>query len=162
MFQKLRAGAGLAVCAVVIATMPVMAAEKPINLSLFTPVSLAKADDSVSGLRLNFIYGKNTSVQVVDLGLINQTTSASSGLQWGFVNYNEGSFSGLQLGTVGYNKGTAEGLQWSGFNYAGNAAGLQLALVNYAEKLTGFQIGLVNIAKTGGTFPLMVIANWRK
>ena len=60
--------------------LPAAAAEKPINLSLFTPVSLAKAEDAVTAFRLNFIYGKNTSVKVVDLGLVNHTTSGDSAI----------------------------------------------------------------------------------
>ncbi|MCI0451343.1 MAG: hypothetical protein L0Z51_03000 [Candidatus Latescibacteria bacterium] len=47
-----------------------IAAEKPINLSLFTPVSIAKETDSVTAFRFNLLYGKNTSVEVVDLGLV--------------------------------------------------------------------------------------------
>jgi len=34
--------------------------------------------------------------------------------------------------------------------------------VNYAESLQGFQVGVLNIAKSGGMFPVMVIANWKK
>ena len=34
--------------------------------------------------------------------------------------------------------------------------------MNYAEKLQGFQIGVLNIAKSGGMFPFMIIANWKK
>ena len=146
----------------ILATHPTAAAEGPVNISLFPPIALVKPTEGVSAVRLNLLYGKNTSVRVVDLGLINQTTTASNGLQWGFVNYNEGTFSGLQLGAVSYNKGMVGGFQWSGFNYAGTASGLQIAFVNYAQKLEGFQVGVLNIAKTGGRFPLMVIANWKK
>jgi hypothetical protein len=160
--KSIRVGTWFAVCSGLLAALPAAAADKAVNLSLFTPISIAKASDAVTAFRYNLIYGKNTSVKVVDLGLINQTTTMSSGLQWGLVNYNEGSFSGLQLAAVSYNKGAAGGLQWSGFNYAGTASGLQLALVNYAEKLEGFQIGVLNIAKAGGMFPFMVIANWKK
>jgi hypothetical protein len=157
-----RAGAWFALCITILVALPAAAAEKPINISLFPPIAIVQPTDGVTAFRLDLIYGKNTSVKVVDLGLINQTTKMSNGLQWGFVNYNEGGFSGLQLAAVSYNKGAAGGLQWSGFNYAGTASGLQLALVNYAEKLEGFQIGVLNIAKQGGMFPLMVIANWKK
>jgi hypothetical protein len=157
-----RVGVWFALCITILAALPAVAAEKPINISLFPPVALVKPTEGVSAFRLDLIYGKNTSVKVVDLGFINQTTKMSNGLQWGFVNYNEGGFSGLQLAAVSYNKGAAGGLQWSGFNYAGTASGLQLAVVNYAEKLQGFQIGVLNIAKQGGMFPLMVIANWKK
>ena len=145
------------------ATLPAAAAEKPINLSLFTPISLAKAEDAITAFRFNLIYGRNTSVRVVDLGFINHTTSGlSKGLQWGFVNYTEGEMSGLQLAAINFNKGSAKGLEWSAFNYAANAGGLQLALVNYAERIQGLQIGAINIIKQGGFLPVCIIANWSK
>jgi hypothetical protein len=156
------AGVWLVLCLMILAVLPAAAADKSINLSLFPPIALAKPTDGVSAFRFDLIYGKNTSVKVVDLGLVNQTTTMSNGLQWGFINYNEGGFSGLQLAAVSYDKGTAGGLQWSAFNYAGTASGLQIAVVNYAEKLQGFQVGVLNIAKQGGMFPFMVIANWKK
>ena len=146
----------------ILATHPAAAAEGPVNISLFPPIAIVKPTEGVSAFRFNLLYGKNTSVKYVDLGFINQTTTTSNGLQWGFVNYNEGTFSGLQLGAISCNKGTVGGLQWSAFNYAGTASGLQLAFINYAQKLEGFQLGLLNIAKTGGMFPLMIIANWKK
>src|SRR5712671_3643272 len=40
---------------------PVFAGEKPVNLSLFTPISIAKESDAVTAFRFNLIYGKNTS-----------------------------------------------------------------------------------------------------
>jgi hypothetical protein len=162
MSSRIRAGAWLALCATMLTALPARAAEKPINLSLFTPVSLAKETDSVSGFRFNLIYGKNTSVKVVDLGLINQTTSMSSGLQWGAVNCTAGNQSGLQIATVNINQGTTSGLQWAGVNYAENAGGLQLAFVNYARKISGVQIGAINIIKEGGFLPVCIIANWPK
>lgn len=157
-----RLSAWSALCLAILAALPAAAAEKPVNISLFSPISLAKPADDVTAFRFNLIYGNNTSVKSVDIGFINQTKTMSSGLQWGAINYNEGKFSGLQLGAINYNKGAAEGLQWGGFNYSGTASGLQLAFVNYAAKLEGFQIGVLNIAKQGGMFPLMVIANWKK
>jgi hypothetical protein len=161
--NSVRAGGWFALGITILTAFPATAAEKPVNLSLFTPISLAKAEDSVSGFRFNLIYGKNTSVKVVDLGLVNQTTTLSNGLQWGTINFNEGATSGVQLGAVNYDKGAASGLQWSAFfNYAGTEGGLQLAAVNYAEKLQGFQIGVLNIDKSGGMFPFMIIANWKK
>jgi hypothetical protein len=156
-----RWGAWLAAVITILAALPA-AADGPINLSLFPPIAIVKPTEGVTAFRWNLIYGMNTSVKIVDLGLVNHTTTLSNGLQLGFFNLNEGPFSGLQIATVSYNKGTAGGLQWSGFNYAGTASGLQIAFVNYAEMLQGFQLGVVNIAKAGGMFPVMVIANWKK
>ena len=154
-------GIWLAVVFTILAIRPA-AADGPVNLSLFPPLAIVKPTEGVTAVRLDLIYGKNTAVKYLDLGLVNHTTSMSNGLQWGFVNYNEGNFNGLQLALVSYNKGTSGGLQWSGVNYAGTSSGLQLAVVNYAQKLEGLQIGLLNIAKAGGMFPVMVIANWKK
>lgn len=152
----------LALLLTVFAALPASAAGNPVNVSLISPLALVPPTESVTAFRFNFIYGKNTSVESLDIGLVNHTTKNSNGLQWGAVNYNEGGFNGFQLGMVNYNEGTANGLQWGSVNFAGTQRGLQVALVNYAEKLEGFQIGVLNIAKTGGTFPAMVIANWKK
>jgi hypothetical protein len=161
--NSIRTGWRWALVISVLAAFPVAAAEKAVNLSLFTPISLAKPEDSVTAFRFNLIYGKNTSVRVVDLGLVNQTTSGlSKGLQWGGVNVTEGEFSGLQIAALNINQGTVKGLQWSAVNYAATAGGLQVAVVNYAENLQGVQIGVINIIKHGGFLPVCVIANWSK
>lgn len=141
--------------------VPTWADEKPINLSIVTPLSIAKEGDSVTAFRFNLIYGKNTSVQVVDLGLVNHTTSGmSKGLQWGFVNMAEGDFTGLQLAFVNYNPGSFEGVQWGFVNHTVNGDGLQLGFVNYAKKIHGLQIGLINIISEGGFLPFFPFVNW--
>lgn len=143
------------------AASPVWAGEKPVNLSLFTPVSIAKESDSVTAFRFNLIYGKNTSVQVVDLGLVNHTTSGlSKGLQWGFVNYGEADFKGIQLGAGNIQNGNFEGFEWGFVNSAGSARGLQLGFVNIAQKLHGIQVGLVNVIKQDGFMPIFPFVNW--
>jgi len=161
--RSIQCGSWLALVISMLWVLPAAAADKALNLSLFTPVSLAKADDAVTAFRFNLIYGKNTSVRVVDLGLVNHTTAGlSKGLEWGTINLTEGEFSGLQLAAININKGTAKGFQFAAINYTATAGGLQLAFVNYAEKLQGLQIGAINIIKEGGFLPVMVIANWSK
>ena len=158
-----RVGAWFALCVTVLAAMPAAAAEKALNISLFPPIALAKPEDAVTAFRLNLIYGKNTATKIVDLGLVNHTTTGmASGLQWGAINITEGQLSGLQLGALNLDKGTTNGLQWGGINYAKTGGGLQLALINYAEEMNGLQIGAINIIKKGGFLPVMVIANWGK
>jgi hypothetical protein len=157
-----RTGAWFVLAFTILTAGPAAAAGKPINISLFPPIAIAQPTEAVTAFRWDILYGKNTSVQYVDLGLVNQTTTMASGLQLGFVNYNEGKQSGIQLGTINYDKGATSGFQWAAVNYAGEAGGLQLALLNYAERIKGVQIGVVNIIKTGGMFPVMVIANWGK
>jgi len=136
-------------------------ADGPINLSLVTPISILKETEAVTAFRFNLLYGKNTSVTGLDLGLVNHTTSGmGKGLTWGMVNLGEGSYKGAQLGTVNYTTGDVEGLQWGFVNYSANTNGLQLGFVNYAQKLHGVQIGLINIIKTDGQFPVFPIVNW--
>lgn len=141
---------------------PVFAGDKPINLSLFTPISIAKEGDAVTAFRFSLLYGKNTSVQYVDLGLVSHTTSGlSKGFQWSAVNYGEADFKGVQLSEfANIQKGSFEGFQMSLVNTAGSAEGLQLGVVNMAHTMHGLQIGLVNIIKEGGQFPFFPIVNW--
>jgi hypothetical protein len=123
-------------------------AQAPIQVAFVTPIQIVPETKPVRGLAINFIYGANSSVEGVDLGLINRTTAGqSSGLEWGFVNISEGSF---------------KGFQWGWYNTGRDVNGLQLALVNYAEKIHGVQVGLINIIKTGGQFPIFPIVNWGK
>ncbi len=138
-----------------------IAAEKAVNISLVTPISIARETDSVTAFRLNILYGKNTSVQVLDLGLVNHTTSGlSKGLQWGAVNIAEADFHGAQLGAVNYNGGSFEGVQWGFVNHTMNGDGLQLGFVNFAQKIHGIQIGFVNVISQDGFLPVLPIVNW--
>jgi hypothetical protein len=152
-------------------------AQSPIQLSLFTPVQLVPATQAVQGLRLNLIYGTNTAVTGLDIGLVNMTTRGPSmGLQYGVANIVTGQFTGWQAGLVTIMNGSQtglqtsvinmaeanEGLQWGGFNSSNQMNGLQLGLVNYARRIHGVQIGIVNIIKEGGQFPVFPIVNWGK
>lgn len=152
----------LILCAVVAAlAAPALSEEMPVNISVFTPISIAKATDSVTGFRFNLIYGRNTSVRIIDLGLVNHTTSGlSKGLGWGFVNYAEADFNGIQLGTANVVGGNFEGFEWGMVNYARHARGLQLGFVNYAETMYGVQIGFLNIIKQDGFMPFFPFLNW--
>ena len=150
-------------------------ATSPIQLALVTPVQIVDASKAISGFRLDFIYGRNTYVVGLDIGLVNHTTSGvSQGLQWGLVNLNEAAFVGWQTGGVNIARnafkglqsgavnstGQGEGMQWGVVNVADFHNGLQFGLVNYAESFHGLQIGLVNIIKQGGAFPVFPIVNW--
>jgi len=161
--NTMRLPAWFVLCVSVLGATPALAAEKPVNISLFPPIALAKPEDSVTAFRINLIYGKNTATKIVDLGLVNHTTTGlASGLQWGAVNITEGQLSGLQLAALNLDKGTTNGLQWGAINYVRTGGGLQLALLNYAEEMHGVQVGAINIIKKGGMFPVMIIANWGK
>ena len=166
----------LAVFAVAVAS-PV-AAQSPIQVALFTPIQIVPEGQAVKGLRLNFIYSRNTAIMGLDLGLVNMNTGTakSGGIQWGLASMVKGPFTGWQANAVSITEGRflglqtgllsmaheSEGLQWSFVNSSWNHSGLQLAVVNYARRTSGFQVGLVNIIKEGGQFPIFPIVNWGK
>ena len=159
--MKARSIVSLSLAVLALSSGMAFADAKPVNLSLFTPISIAKETDSVTAFRFNLLYGKNTSVQVFDWGLVNHTTSGlSKGLALGGVNIAGGDFKGAQIATVNYNEGSFEGFQWGFVNHSMNGDGLQLGFVNYAKKYHGLQIGLVNIISEGGQFPVFPIVNW--
>ena len=139
----------------------VRADERPIQLSLVTPLQIFPEEDDITGIRFNLIYGRNGSVTGVDLGLINHCTGGvSKGFQHGLVSIVDADFVGWQNSVVNVTHGDFEGLQWGFMNYAGHANGLQLGIVNYAERLKGLQIGVINIIQQGGQFPVFPIINW--
>jgi hypothetical protein len=151
----------LVAAVLVVGSLPVMAQDRPVQLALFNPVQLFPESNSISGIRLSLIYGKNTSVTGIDLGLVNYTTKGTTtGIQWGLVGLSDADFVGWQDNGVNIVKGNFQGLQLGWVNYANHAGGLQLGLVNYARTLKGLQIGLVNIIKQGGAFPVFPIVNW--
>ena len=145
----------------ILVAQPILAQEKPIQLSLFSPVQLVPEDQAISGVRLSLLYGRNTYVTGLDWGLISRSTSGmSKGVQFGLVGLVDADFMGWQSTVVNITQGDFEGFQWGLVNYAGNANGFQLGIVNYAFTMKGLQIGLVNIIKQGGQFPVFPIVNW--
>jgi hypothetical protein len=151
----------IAFLALVLAAQPILAQDKPIQLSLFSPIQIFPERDGISGVRLSLLYGKNTHVTGIDWGFVSHCTSGvSKGVQFGFVGLVDADFTGWQANWINITKKNFEGLQWGVVNYAGHANGLQLGLINYAVSLKGLQIGLVNIIKQGGQFPIFPIVNW--
>jgi hypothetical protein len=161
MSSKCSALVGLVVFALISISTPVLAQKQPVQLALFTPVQIFPEDNSISGVRLSLIYGRNVTVSGLDLGLINHTTTGKSlGVQWGLVGMVESDFVGWQNNWVNVVENDFEGFQWGLVNYANHANGFQLGLVNYAVSMKGLQIGLVNVIKQGGQFPVFPIINW--
>jgi hypothetical protein len=162
------------------AVLPVRALaqqERPFQLALFNPVQIRAEEDAITILRLSLLYGKNTYVKGLDVGLVNHTTSGrTKGWQLGVVGFNEGEFVGWQDNYVNVTEGLFLGLQSGIFNSAGGGegvqvggvnvsearfSGLQLSFVNIAEDLYGIQIGLVNIIKSKETLSFLPIVNWK-
>jgi hypothetical protein len=151
--------------------------EKPFQIALFNPVQIYSEDVAILIFRLNLLYGKNTYVKGLDLGLVNHTTSGTTkGVQFGLVGNNEADFVGWQDNFINLTEGQFAGYQSGLFNQVGGGegvqaglinttpgrfSGLQFALVNIAEDLYGLQIGLVNIIKSKETLPFFPIVNWK-
>ena len=153
--------AAAALLAALLVAAPARAGEgKPFQLSLFPPAQIVPEGESVSGLRLSLIYGKNASVTGFDLSLIAaHATKDFTGVQWALVGLTDGNFLGWQGGFVNVTGGTMRGLQWGLYNQAKHVEGLQLGFVNNTGTIHGLQLGLINIIKQGGWLPVMVIAN---
>jgi hypothetical protein len=154
---------------------PVLAESGPVQLSLVTPIQILSEDKSVTAFRFNLLYGRNTTVQYVDIGLVNHTTAdGSKGVQWGLVGMSAG-WKGVQLNAVNINQnGLFEGLQWGALDYSDdfeglqlgwlnwtkNMSGLQIGFLNYTETMNGLQIGLINIIRQDGILPVLPLVNW--
>lgn len=152
---------GLAVFISIMMAAPVLAQSRPIQLALVTPIQIFPEDDSITGVRLNLLYGRNVSVSGLDLGLANHTTTGMfKGWQIGLVGIADTDFMGWQDCGVNVTNGRCEGLQWGIVNYANEMSGFQLGFVNYARSMKGLQVGLVNIIRQGGQFPVFPIVNW--
>jgi len=145
----------------------------PIQISLVTPVQIVKADKSVSGFRLNLIYGRNADVTGIDWGIVNHVTGNGFAWQDGFVNIVEKNFTGLQRGTVNMTRGEFTGLQVGAFNQSDTGHGVALGVVNVSKHMRGLQFGLFNMTETmhglqigvgnviqKGKIPILPIINW--
>ena len=157
------------ICAIIIvlavlAFLPegVSAQDKPVNLSLFTPLQIFSADKSIGYFRFNQIYGRNTTLTSgLDLGLVNHLTAGESmGVQWGAVNWVDADLKGIQWSpAVNYTKGNFTGFQWGFVNVTGHTKGLMIGFVNYSETMHGLQIGLINVIMEGSNiykfFPIV-------
>ena len=145
----------------ILTAVPVLAQTRPIQISLVTPIQIFPERYSITGLRLNLLYGSNVSVTGLDVGLVNRTTTGKfKGLQWGLVGLADSDFSGWQACAVNITNQKFEGFQLGWVNYADYMSGFQLGLVNYAKSAKGLQIGFINIIRQGGQFSVFPIVNW--
>ena len=151
----------LALCIIVALPFVLDAQSKPFNIALFNPIQVYPENNSISGIRLNFILGKNKSMTGFDWGIVNQVGSGGVvGVQWGFANISSGNVVGWQSGLFNLDEKDVKGFQWGWYNTGAHVNGFQLGLVNSAQSLYGVQIGLINFIKTGGQFPVFPIVNW--
>ncbi len=137
------------------------AEEQAIQLSLFTPLQIRHEEDSIKYFRFNLLYGRNTSLVGLDLGLVNHLTAGESrSLQFGLANWVDADLKGLQFGSLNVTKGTFTGWQWGFVNYGGHVKGFMLGFINVADSMYGLQIGLINVIEEGGMLPFFPIFNF--
>jgi hypothetical protein len=139
----------------------VATADKPIQLALVTPVQIFNAAQTITGFRLNLLYGRNADMNGFDLGLVNHVTGSLEGVQWGIVNVVGKDGLGWQHGVANVVHGNMKGFQSGVVNYSRAMKGLQLGVVNYAGAIRGLQVGLLNIIERDGWLPFMIILNGR-
>ena len=145
----------------VLPSLMVHAENKPIQVALFTPLQIFSEDVSITGVRWNVLYGKNSSVTGLDFGLVNRTTEKMSvGVQFGIMGFADRGWIGLQSNFVNVTRNEFKGVQFGFLNYAEDANGLMIGIINYARRLYGIQIGLFNLIEAGGVAPVLPIVNW--
>lgn len=147
---------------------------RPFELALFSPIQIVGPEADISGIRLS-LYGRNASMQGLDIGIISHTTGVTRGYQTGFVGIAEGGFQGFQHTLVNISGGPTTGFQMgiyndaaSGevfqlgfFNRLGSGSGFMLGIVNWADDFEGLQIGIVNFIKVAEGHVFLPIVNWR-
>ena len=151
-------------------------ADGPINLSLFAPIQIVKEDQAVTAFRFSLIYGVNTDLTGLDIGLVALNRGSVTGFQWAGVGLVDGDFTGWQAGIfhttgghfTGFQSGlyngvaTGSGFQLGWVNTAGTFSGFQLGFVNITDNMTsGLQIGLINIIKNKEKLTFFPIVNWK-
>lgn len=142
-------------------SMKVYAENKPIQIALFTPLQIFSEDVSITGVRWNVLYGKNSSVTGLDFGLVNRTTEKMSvGVQFGIMGFADRGWTGWQNNFANVTRNEFKGVQLGFLNYAEDANGVMIGIINYARRLYGLQIGLFNLIEAGGVAPVLPIVNW--
>ncbi len=143
----------------------------PIQISVWPSVQLVSKENAICGARLDLLWGENTSVRGIDVGLANVTGSLkgieiggfnwlagdakedSWGIQIAGINYvSNSSFSGIQIGfqNQGSSKTSLAGIQAALINFdfgEGEINGIQLGVANGWSNINGLQIGFWNEAK---------------
>jgi len=135
--------------------------DKIVQIALFNPVQIFPVENSITGVRLNLLYGNNASVTGLDLGLVNRTSEKQSvGVQWGILGLADRGFVGFQANSVNVTHYEFKGVQFGFVNVAEDANGLMIGIVNFAKRMYGIQIGIFNLIGEGGVAPVLPIVNW--
>jgi len=120
-------------------------------------------DSSVTGLRLNLLYGKTANVSGLDLNILalgetdnfvgvqwplfwigaNKVNHTFKGVAWGIANLHGGESTGVLLGLVNMTH-NVNGLQWGAINISDGKTTVDLGLINISKGTT-FQLGFFNM-----------------
>jgi hypothetical protein len=129
------------------------------QIALFEPVQAFPRTHDVQGVRLNLLYGRNSSVRGLDFGVVNGVDRDFAGAQIGIHNSfgaaEEGCF---QFGLMNTG-GSFRGMQMGAINMAGNASGLQLGLLNMCDTMQGIQVGVLNFIFKGDNLLFCPLVN---
>lgn len=102
----------------------------PFQLAFFTPAQLFPEEQTIHGLSINILHGRNQNVYGIDAGIVNRVNRYCGGIQAGLVNVTSKRVYGIQAG-----------------------------LVNITDRLTGAQIGLINIVRSRKSMKFIPILN---
>jgi hypothetical protein len=108
-------------------------------------------DETVNGIRLNLLWGKNTNMKGLDLSILALSqTKNLHGVQFGLflptATYVEESFNGISvLQWANVHTGKSQGFISGFVNYTKDMTGAQFALVNISTKVNGIQTAFVNV-----------------
>jgi len=123
----------------------------PLQISLWPSIQLVSQDSSICGGRLSLVWGKNTAVKGIDIGIVNGVESIK-GIQLG----------GLNM-VSGRDKTESWGLEIAGLNYARDTkyTGIQIGLANIELNtvMNGLQVSLLNYAEEANGIQLAIIGN---
>ena len=145
----------------------------PFQFAVVEQFQLISKDKSITGLKLNFVYGSNYGITGVDLGIVSkaQYTTALQfnlmniveqegvGLQVGLFNLAQ-SYSGMQFGIFNLCGSSFTGLQAGFLNYASICSGVQFGIVNNCKSMRGVQVGLINVIQESN-LPFLPIVNMK-
>jgi hypothetical protein len=132
---------------------------RPVQIAIFNPVQLIDENKDIAGLRITLIYGKNTGVGGLDVGLGVNSSDNFTGIQIAGIMNNSAPdryprdngvtfVKGIQIAGLGNTADNLYGIQLGGFGNGVThvAVGIQVGLVgNVVTSIKGIQIaGIYN------------------
>lgn len=134
------------------ATLTIFGSES-LELGLLSPTQLYGPQTDVNGVRVGLIYTENNSVEGLDLNILANRKKTFKGVSLGsFYDRTDGDFTGVRLGwfvplTFNSVGGNMTGVQWGLVNMVGqHMTGVQGGAINFTNTGKGVQFGLFNKA----------------